>query len=77
MGTSPVDQSLRFCASMAGGTSSISGQGPEILHAEWCGGPPKNKTKTTMKPITPKKKKSKEYGFRSVWDMNYNLNSGC
>ena len=37
MGLSLVVQWLRLCASTAGGTGSIPGQGTKILHAEWHG----------------------------------------
>ena len=36
-GTSLAVQWLRFCASTAGGTGSIPGQGTEIPHATQCG----------------------------------------
>ena len=35
-GTSPAVQWLRLCASTAGGTGLIPGQGSKILHASWC-----------------------------------------
>ena len=45
LGSSPVVQWLRLCASNAGGMGLIPGQGTKILHASRCGKEKKKKKK--------------------------------